>query len=453
MAEQKKLKKITSSVIGRSFRLAKLSLSTGTNLAAFGAKHLLSANKEAQLNQFLQQQTAKISLEFGELKGSIMKAGQLLSMYGEHFLPPEANLFLKQLQANSPPLSWEPIEKTLQQNFTAEQLSLLEIDHTPLGAASLGQTHLATILATGEKIVLKIQYPGVERAIDSDLRAIKSILKLLQLLPRGLNTDPLFSEVRQMLIQETDYLREAEMTECFAKLLHNDHRYIVPKVYRQFSNKKILATSYEHGLSPDAPEVIALPQLQRNQLSLNFIDLYFTELFKWQLVQTDPHLGNYRIRLSSSGHDQLVLLDFGATKKFDLTFLSHYRNMIAGALHNNEPQLLAAAEALGFTEASDAKELIRHFRDFCFTTVEPFLTPDDPRLPTHLMNAQGEYSWTKSDLPQRLLKAGYTIIKNFPLRSPPQEVLFLDRKTGGVFIFCSVLNAKIRARELLTKWL
>lgn len=86
-------------------------------------------------------------------------------------------------------------------------------------------------------------------------------------------------------------------------------------------------------------------------------------------------------------------------------------------------------------------------------TVEPFLEPTDPHLPKGLMDTEGRYDWKKSDLPKRLTQKALEMIRGFPLRTPPREVVFLDRKTGGVFIFLNVLSAQIRARELILKYL
>ena len=457
MADQKKLKKIKSSVLSRSFQLAKLTVSTGAKLTGFGAGQILSGNKknselwQQKWQAFLKDRAVDFSQDLGELKGSIMKAGQMLSMYGEHFLPPEANNLLKSLQSQSPPLVWEPIDQVLRQNLSPQQLDKLEIEREAIGSASIGQVHRARIKATGEQIVLKVQYPDMELAIDSDLKAIKSFLKLLKLLPQNIDSEALFAEVRAMLIQEMDYELEIQQTQKYQSLLASDLRFVVPKIYPEFCGKKVIASSFEQGESPDSPKVLGLSQERRNTLAKNFIDLYFTELFDWGFVQTDPHLGNYKIRLNEDGQDQLVLLDFGAVRTYSAEFLENYKKMIEASLFLESEQLQEAAEKLGFIQRTDSVELLRAFENFCFSTVEPFMTPDDRRNTNKQMNLQGEYNWKHSDLPQRLTQEGFRMVQNFKLRSPPQEILFIDRKTGGVFIFCSVMKANINSRQLLTK--
>jgi len=451
----KELNKIKSSVFSRSLSMAKMTLNAGASLAGHSLKNSFSS-KEDKANSwksFVKNQAQVMSQELGELKGSLMKAGQMLSMYGEHFLPPEANQFLKGLQSDSPALKWAAIEPVLKKNLSADQLTQLDIETEALSCASLGQVHRARIKATGEEIVLKIQYPNVDKAIDSDLTALKSLLSILKLVPKDLDMDPLFHEVHEMLVQETDYDLEARLTQDFYDRLRGDNRYVVAKVYPQFSNRRVLAISYEPSFRADSQEVQTLPDERRNLIALDFLDLYLKELFYWQTVQTDPHIGNYGIRLNSSGRDQIVLYDFGATRTYSPEFMIPYQRMISAALDADEQALRSAAQELQFLDPNDKAELKALFEEFCFEFVEPFLTPDDPRLPPKVMDAVGNYDWKNTDLPQRLSRKVFAVIRQHAWRTPPREVIFLDRKTGGVFIFMSVLRARCQGRPLLLRYL
>lgn len=451
----KKLEKIKSSVFSRSLSIAKITIQTGASIAQHSVTTALKSkeDKEATWKKLLQNQASLISSELGELKGSLMKAGQMLSMYGEHFLPREANELLKSLQSDSPPLTWTAIEPTLKKNLPPEKLELLEIEKEALASASMGQVHRARIKATGESIVLKIQYPNVDRAIDSDLKAIRTLLGTMKLLPKDLNLNPLFEEVREMLVQETNYELEAQLTEEYHERLKGDSRFVVPVVHREFSGPKILATSFERGLRVDDPLIQSLPQERRNRVAMNFLDLYFKEVFQWGVVQTDPHSGNYRIRIDPQGRDQLVLYDFGATRTYPESFLNPYRRMIKGALFNDRDLFVSAATDLKFIENQDNPELRKIFEDFCFESVEPFIEPNDPRNVYEQIDSEGNYDWKNTDLPQRLSRKVFQIIRQFHWRTPPKEIIFLDRKTGGVFIFMSILRAKLRGRDALLKYM
>ncbi|MCX7978429.1 MAG: AarF/ABC1/UbiB kinase family protein, partial [Bdellovibrionaceae bacterium] len=412
-----------------------------------------SADINSEWREFLSAQARTFSREIGELKGSLMKAGQLLSIYGEHFLPPEINESLKSLQQDSPPLKWEAMEPILRQNLSDELLRELDIDPEPVGTASLGQVHRALIKTTGEQIALKIQYPGVDKAIDSDLRALRALLNVGKILPKEFNPDPIFAEIRKMLVQETDYELEAQLTNEYRKKLENDKRFIVPKVYPRYSGKKILATSFEPGLRLDDGLVSSLQEGRRNRLATHFLDLYFTELFSWKFVQTDPHAGNYRVRLEPDGNDRIVLLDFGAACHYPDSFMNPFLRMIKATWEKNHTQFLRAAQELKFLRKNDDPRLIQLFSEFCQLSFEPFLKPDDPRNNPPRVDPEGKYDWKNTDLPQRSTSKAIQIARSFSLRTPPQEIIFLNRKAGGTFVILSILGAHFNGHQLLKSYL
>jgi predicted unusual protein kinase regulating ubiquinone biosynthesis (AarF/ABC1/UbiB family) len=328
---KKEIKSLKTGAISRGFSLAKLGLHAGAKAAThavgniFGDEAAQSLRKKA----LLLEQMALISEELSQLKGSLMKAGQMLSVYGEHFLPAEANQLLKLLQSDSPPLQWPEIRKALTRQLGKEKLGQLEITEAPEAAASLGQVHRAKILATGEEIVLKVQYPGVDRAIDGDIRTLRRVLSLMDWLPKLPATDDLFAEVKSMLKQELDYEVELRHLQFFRKALAGDPTYILPGPFPEFSGKRVLAMSYEPGAPLDGPEVAALSQPRRNVLAVAALELYFRELFVWHKVQTDAHFGNYRVRLGTSGEaDRWVLYDYGAVREVGAPFMEKYRRML-----------------------------------------------------------------------------------------------------------------------------
>lgn len=441
----KKLNQIKSSLFSRSLSVAKLGLNAGLKYA--GTK---IANKS--FDDFVTSQAGAFTKEFGELKGSLMKAGQMLSMYGEYFFPPQANQVLKTLQSDSPAIEWPVMRSYLEQYFTDEQIDSLEIEPEPIGTASMGQVHKAKILETGEIIALKIQYPDVDKAIDSDVAALKTLLKVSKILPDGIDLTAVFEEIKIMLRQELDYELEANLTREYCNFLKGDNRFVVPRVFDSYSNKKVLATQYIEGLRADHPMVQSLSSNRLNRLAENFLSLYFKEIFEWNLVQTDPHLGNYKVQIDPQGQDRLVLLDFGASRRFSEDFIRSYKNLIRGSVLNDETLFLKAGRELGFIKDSDSAEYIKIYTEFCYETVEPFWSPEDPRNKLKKIAPDGTYHWKQSDLPGRVVKKALQF-KNFDLRTPPREIIFLDRKTGGVFIFLSILKANINARKIIEPYL
>lgn len=384
---------------------------------------------------------AKVDLliqELGKLKGTAMKVGQTLSIYGEHLLPKEVNELLKTLQQNSPPLAWDKIEEVLLRELGKEKLALLEIEHEAVAAASIGQVHRARVRATGQLLALKIQYPGVEDAVETDLKLLKFILNVSELVPRGPRFDQIFAEIREMFQQEINYHLELKWAQAFRQRLKDDERYIVPDVYPEFSSRRVLAYEFIDGHRADAPEVQNLPLERRNQIGRAYLELYLRELFEFREVQTDPHLGNYRVQINAkSGTDRLVLFDFGAVRAVPTNFLKSYYNLVQGSMFSDPRLIEKAGRMLGLLLPEDSLDLVDDYVKLTTLIIEPF------------EEKSGEYHWGTSDLPKRVAVQATKIAGSYHLRAPPRELVFLDRKLGGVFIFLSVMNCQMSGRDLV----
>jgi hypothetical protein len=171
------------------------------------------------------------------------------------------------------------------------------------------------------------------------------------------------------------------------------------------------------------------------------------------MMQTDPHFGNYKVRLDESGDDKLVLLDWGAVRNFEQDFVDSYRKMLEGALTQNRAMMVEAGIAVGFLRPEDNDKLRDSFADICSIATEPWLPPADPRVPAALVDGKGCYLWSRSDLPSRITQLATRYALSFKMRPPPREVLFLDRKIGGVFIILKILDARFPGHRLLGQWL
>ncbi|HUP56979.1 MAG TPA: AarF/ABC1/UbiB kinase family protein, partial [Bdellovibrionota bacterium] len=323
------------------------------------------------------------------------------------------------------------------------------------------ESQLARVLppfAADGWLAMKIQYPGVDKSIDSDLSALKRIFTMAKILPVHGGYDELFKEIRQMLHQEVDYERELEMTREFRELLKDDARFVVPRVVPELSTKRILTTEYLEGVPVDSPEVAALPQERRNALGAAAMELLFMELYTLHQVQTDPHFGNYRVQIGDACagalRDRLILLDFGAVRKLPKTFLRPYFELHRGVFDRDMGAIERGAKGLGFLSDEDSPEMIRTFCELSYLFSEPY-SPRDVEFPAppELMDTDGVYDWGKSDLPNRVARAAARFALSFKLRPPPREIVFIDRKFGGTFIFLSVLGARIEGRSLLKRYM
>src|SRR5699024_11715221 len=130
----------------------------------------------------------------------------------------------------------------------------LEINPEPLAAASLGQVHRARRKSDGRELCVKVQYPGLADAIDSDIRTLTRIVRVARIVPRGIDIAAVMEEVREMIYHEVDYDRELRLTREFGERLADDERFVVPQVFPQYSTENVLVTSYEaaHHVQSDA---------------------------------------------------------------------------------------------------------------------------------------------------------------------------------------------------------
>jgi predicted unusual protein kinase regulating ubiquinone biosynthesis (AarF/ABC1/UbiB family) len=422
----------------RNVALTRMGVSAGARIAAHEFFNLFrgDASRAASDRTFYAEQARKLAAELGQLKGSVMKVGQMLSLYGQYFLPPEAVEVLAGLQDDTPPVEWRAIEPALRRAL-GTALRELDIDRVPLASASLGQVHRARRKADGLELVLKVQYPGVADAIESDIGTLARLISMTRIAPKGLNLEPVYLEVKEMLHREVDYAAEIEHTRRFGELLKDDPRYVVPRVFPEYSSEQVLALSYEPGTTARDPALRALPPARRAALAEAALDLFLRELFDWGMVQTDPHFGNYKIRLGENG-DRIVLLDFGATRLFGRGFVDSYREMLRGALARDRAQALRGAAGIGVMPGDFPDDVREAFAELCELIVEPF---------------RGPYDWARSDLPRRV---GDKIARNAMtryMRIPPREIVFLHRRLAGVFFLVAALGAQWDARPVLERHL
>jgi predicted unusual protein kinase regulating ubiquinone biosynthesis (AarF/ABC1/UbiB family) len=452
------MERLATRPLERNIALTKLGLGAGTQIVAHSIMNIFRGEVERSSadRDFYRRQAQVLAEELGRLKGSVMKAGQMLSLYGQYFLPEEAVEVLSGLQDDTAPVSWNVVAPVLEKSLGRRRLAELDVDEQPIAAASLGQAHRARRRTDGLELVVKIQYPGVADAIESDIRTLSRLLLMSRLAPKGLDLNPVFAEVREMLKREVDYVAERGFTEEFARRLANDARFVVPRVVGDYSTDRVLTTTYERGVSARHESVAALAQPRRNRLGFAFLDLFLTEFFEWALVQTDPHFGNYRVRIGASddgSDDRIVLLDFGATRSFERKFVDAYGDIVRGAVLRDRDEILDGASEIGLMRSDFPPPVLRAFADLCELIVEPFYLPDDPRTPPGQCNERGEYRWGEGNLPLRAANVAARNALSLYFRVPPREIVFLHRRLAGVFIMLATLRAELNGRERLMECL
>lgn len=434
----------------RSVALTRLGVGAGAKIVAHSLANIFRGEiaRDSADREFYERQARVLADELGRLKGSVMKAGQMLSLYGQYFLPEEAVAVLASLQDDTPAVDWKVVAPVLERGLGRARLRELEIDETPMAAASLGQAHRARRRSDGLELVVKIQYPGVADAIESDLNTLSRLLIMTRLTPKGLDITPMLNEVREMLHREVDYESERRFTEQFRERLRHDPRFVVPQVLGEYCSDRVLTTSFEAGHHVRDEAVQGLSLERRNRLGRAFLEVFLTEFFDWGMVQSDPHFGNYRIRVGkTAAADRIVLLDFGATRIFGRGFIEGYSDIVRGALQRDRAAVRRGAMAIGLIREGFPEPVLDAFVQMCEQIVEPFSGPTPQSAA--LFNARGEYRWGESDLPLRAGRVAATNALSVHFRVPPREIVFLHRRLAGVFIMLATLRCELDGREAL----
>ncbi|MGP9828499.1 ABC1 kinase family protein [Psychrobacter sp. AOP1-A1-60] len=440
----------------RRMSIAKTSLNIGRRWAGNSVSGMF-LNKEARTarNQaFMETQANYLATELGKLKGSVVKIGQMLAIYGEHILPPEITRALQTLNDDTATLSWPTIEQTLH-TLLGDKINELTIDPTPIGTASLAQVHRATVIATGKQVVLKVQYPGVADAINSDLALFKQLLKVSNIVPQTRALDAWFEEIRDLLHHEVDYEAEAATTERFYERLKDDTRYIVPKINRTYSKKRLLCMSYEPGITVVSTSLQQLSHQRRNAIGQAAIEIMMKEVFVWGEMQTDPNFGNYLVRVSENEDDidKLVLLDFGAIRQFDNHLLTIAHGLLKAGYHHDHQAMMRAMTGYDFFDSMSQKVKSDIAALFLLAT-EPFSNPaTNPDIPAECLDADNRYIWANSKLHSRLSSKASRAMQSFEFNLPPKEFMFISRKFIGAYTFLTVLDAYTDSDKLVKPYL
>ena len=305
----------------------------------------------------------------------------------------------------------------------------------PTAVASIGQVHRATTL-DGRYLAIKIQYPGVRKSISSDVDNVASLLRMSGLLPKTLDIAPLLREAKRQLREEADYETEATHLKRFGELLAGSPEFVVPKLHADLTTKNVLAMSY---LSGQPVESMAnAPQHERDKLISQLVGLVFRELFEFGLMQTDPNFANYRYDAQTQ---QIILLDFGATRRFEPAFRLAYMQLMLAAIANDRDAMAKAAMVIGYFDVTTQPRHQKAVLDLFEMALEP-LTSAQP------------FDFADNDMATRLRQAGLALglDKNF-WHIPPIDTLFLHRKLGGLYLLAARLKARVNVHQLAMPYL
>lgn len=317
----------------RTAELARIGARAGGDYVSMRARGLLADEaRREQLEAEYQLRTAEqVAALLGGMKGALMKLGQMAS-YLDQGLPEPVREALSKLQSDAPPMSHELVEEVVAAELGAPPAELFaEWDDRPLASASIGQVHRA-VTTDGRQVAVKVQYPGVDRAVAADLENTDLLFNVMSMLFPGMDPKPIVAELRDRLLEELDYRIEADHQRLFAAY-YRGHPFIhVPEVVDELSGARVLTTELAEGAR--FAEVVEWPDVERQLAAETLYRFAFGSIYGLRAFNGDPHPGNYLFRPGG----RVTFLDFGLCKRFSDEEVKDFEEMIRAMVLDRDPR-------------------------------------------------------------------------------------------------------------------
>lgn len=386
-----------------------------------------------------EQNVARLVDKLSTMRGAALKLGQFLSIQETKLLPPQIEQVLLRVQnsANYMPV-WQ-MNQVMSAELGADwRGQFAQFEDVPFASASIGQVHSAVLrddfpdsTMAGQKVAVKVQFPGVLESIDSDLSYLRWLVSASALLPKGLFLENTLRVLGRELRDECDYTREAEMGRRFGEILHDSAEFEVPKVVDSLCTGKVLTTEMMRGRP--LSQASRYPQATRDRIAQSILNLSLSELFRFRLMQTDPNWSNF---LYNERTAKIQLIDFGATREYSKTFMDSWLQMLQAAIAGDYDECLVWSRKVGYLTGDESEGMERAHVESMIALGEPF-RPDAP----------DPYPFEHQTITDRV-KAQIPLMLRERLTPPPQETYSLNRKLSGAFLLCARLKAHVSCRSL-----
>ncbi|XP_065919745.1 atypical kinase COQ8B, mitochondrial-like isoform X2 [Dysidea avara] len=328
-----------------------------------------------------------------KVRGAALKLGQMFSLQDETIVPKEIQYIFERVRNSADRMPFWQVDQVMRRELGENwRVKFSVFEDEPMAAASIGQVHKA-VLHDGTEVAVKIQYPGVSKSIDSDLKNITTLLKMWNVFPEGLFLDNAVAIASTELHWETDYIREASWMDKFRLVLRDNEIFSVPKVFDSLTSERILTAELVNGVPLD------------------------------HLTDADASTRNW-----------IHLIDFGASRDYSKSFTNKYIKVIHGAVNSNRDQVLHTSIDIGFLTGYEDKIMTDAHIDAVMVLGEPF-------------SSKTPFDFGSQKTTQRIHNLVPVMVKH-RLVPPPEEVYSLHRKMAGIFLLCAKLKATVDCHTL-----
>ncbi|MEM1029935.1 MAG: AarF/ABC1/UbiB kinase family protein [Myxococcota bacterium] len=444
-----------TSRLGRLARLAGLGTKS-IPVAAQAARRVLARRQETQetpeeaeaARARLTEETKKAAeamlKTLGEMKGLPLKVGQMLS-YIDGVAPPgyeeKFQETLKKLQDKAPPLSPEAAVRVVTEELGAppdEIYAAWEVE--PFAAASIGQVHRA-VTKSGDRVAVKVQYPGIDKAIRNDLKSINLFGTMMGPLATKVNAKEGLQEMTEVFLSELDYTREAEMADLFRRMHQDDPDIVIPRVFQSLSTRRVLTTQLLEGTSY-ATFTEHADQAARDRSGLAIWRFMFRSLLEYGYLYADPHPGNYRFL----DDGRVGFLDFGCIKCIGPELIGGVKRYMVAAIDQDwEAFDRACVEVLDYKPDDATWDL---YRAYTLELLRPITEPEWQCSPE---SARRAVTFIADGLKELTMEeSGFPAIPHVP--NMPRQFMFMNRLQWGLASVMGGIGTRAPFRDVIDPW-
>jgi predicted unusual protein kinase regulating ubiquinone biosynthesis (AarF/ABC1/UbiB family) len=431
-SEEKK-SSIPTTKVARAARFARTGLKVGGNYLKHHIKK--AATGDADKNQLDKANAEAIYDTLSTLKGSALKAAQMLSM-DQNVLPAPFIEKFTEAQYQAPALSGPLVVKTFRKYLGKSPLEIFdEFEMEAVHAASIGQVHRAQI--DGESLAIKIQYPGVGDSVVSDLNLVRPIARRMMGW-KDKDLDIYFEEVKARLVEETDYELELQRGVELGQAVAALEDVATPHYFPEYSGPRILAMRWMDGSHLDSFLAQKPDQQTRDRAGQALWDFYNFQVHQLQKTHADAHPGNFLFMPDG----RVGVLDFGCIKEVPDSFYRPYAKLLNPETLENEAELIEAGIASGILLESDNEKDQGFFMDLLRQTLSILCKPFHQELFDF-----GEKSYLDSIYAYGEQMAKDPTLRKIQQPRGSQHGIYLNRAYFGLYMILNKLGARVDTRR------
>ena len=422
--------RIPTSRVGRTAKFGGLVAGQGARWLGTRAANAVRTPERAEQarGEWALNVADELVTQLGQMKGAAMKVGQVLSTMDFDLVPEAEREHFKErlaaLRDDVPAADFEQVRRVVETDLGAPLAeAFADFSVTPVAAASIGQVHRART-HDGRDVAVKVQYPGIAEAVETDLRNLNLLFPLVKRLAPGLDVKAIARELRDRIGEELDYEIEAQHQRTVARAFRNHPFVRIPEVDTRLSTRRVLVSEFVTGEGFAA--VKARSEAQRDRFGEIMFRFFYGLLGRERLCAGDPHPGNYL--LCADG--RVSFLDFGLMRKVPEEYLEGERALARAVTEGDAQAVHRGLAHLGYLPDPGAFEpalVLEQLR----TAGEWYFEPGFRRLdPEYVRNALEVGSSPRSPYFEQMRR-----------QTVPPEALLIRRMEGLLFSVLGELRA------------